>query len=280
MARKNENKAIVEKGTSTPENMNIEMNGNTNSSADEQKAALHDILNGEVVDITVAEERLYSSVCSTIEDCQRRAEGLVATIATQLYIVEKNRLYRLEDCKSTAKWAEQKYGIAKSTVSEALKVMGRFGTVYGIADKWKEYKFASLVQMAKLSEKEIEDSGISPSDSRAVIKEKIKALESKNSSSDEQTDSEVSNDSTENTEQTAEERQEVEKTRSEIEKAIEDNSREMGNTSYKFDASQFVRLDENEQLVMTDNGISELAEALRDIYISGGTIMISHARGN
>lgn len=114
-------------------------------------------------------------VCTgTIETVLMKQEGLASKLAQTLYIFDREKLYEETDYSSTAKWAEGEFGMSKSTVSESLKVFGRFGTRHGIADRYAKYNFSSLIKMASFEDKELDFMGIEPSMSRAQIVARIK----------------------------------------------------------------------------------------------------------
>lgn len=114
----------------------------------------------------------------TIEECQRRAEGIAQTIAGELFVVASKRLYELDDCKSVADWAKLKFNISKGTVSDAISTFQRFGdgTTGKLLDRWQEYNYSTLMKMKKLSDEQIEMAGIKPTMSRSQVVDAIEAL--------------------------------------------------------------------------------------------------------
>ena len=129
--------------------------------------------------VTQADYDRLNLAKSIIADAQDRAEGLAERIAGQLYVVNLHKLYELEDCKTTAEWADREFGISKGTVSDAINTFTRFGDMDNkdrIADKYAGYMFSSLIKMKALSDEQIETAGIQPTMSRAQIVDAIKAL--------------------------------------------------------------------------------------------------------
>lgn len=122
-------------------------------------------------------DRLALAV-STITDCQNRAEGIAQTIASELFVVSSKKLYELDDCKSVAEWAGNRFGISKGTVSDAITTFQRFGdgTTGKLLEKWEGYNYSTLMKMKKLSDEQIEAAGIMPTMSRKQVMEAIEAL--------------------------------------------------------------------------------------------------------
>lgn len=111
-----------------------------------------------------------------IADAQSKAEGLAEMIAGQLYIVYKKGLYKIDEYKNMAEWANDRFNIAKGTCSDAINTYARFGDmdkIGKIADDYSQYKFSTLIAMKGLSDEDIEKIGIDPTMSRAKVKELI-----------------------------------------------------------------------------------------------------------
>lgn len=158
-------------GDTMPKNEALETaNVNTGSAVEPLYAV--DLIDWKVGGYT--KESLLQACTGTIETVLIKQEGLASKLAQTLYIVDKEELYKTAGNTSTAKWAEEHFGMKKSTVSEAIKVYSRFGTRRGIADKYSKYNFSSLIKMASLSDDELKFIGVNPSMSRAQIVAKIK----------------------------------------------------------------------------------------------------------
>lgn len=149
-------------GTSAPKNGTNGTNGST--------VELYGI---DVIDWKNPEqnnkESLLKTCRETIDTVLYKQEGLASKLGQALYIMQKEELYKEEGYTSTAKWAESEYGLSKSSVSEALKVYSRFGTRYGIADKYRPYNYSCLIKMAGFTDEELDFMGINPAMSRAQI---------------------------------------------------------------------------------------------------------------
>lgn len=111
-----------------------------------------------------------------IKEAQGKAEGLAETIAANLYIIQHNKLYEIDDYTNIYDFAKERFDISRGTVSDAIGVFERFGNkeTYEIHHKYSEYNFSTLMRMKKLSDEEIEKAGINPTLSR---KEVIAAIE-------------------------------------------------------------------------------------------------------
>lgn len=110
--------------------------------------------------------------CSrNILEAQMKSEGLAETIAANLYIIHRKKLYEIEDYKNIYDYAKETFDISRGTVSDAIGVFERFGNkeTYKVEDKYSEYNFSTLMRMKKLSEEEIEKAGITPVMSRKEV---------------------------------------------------------------------------------------------------------------
>ena len=139
----------------------------------------NEIKNNGLSVVSKADYAKLETAKAIILDAQERAEGLAERIAGQLYIVNINKLYELEDCKTTAEWADKEFGISKGTVSDAVNTFARFGDMDNkdrIAEKYSQFMFSSLIKMKGLSDEQIDRAGILPTMSRKQIVDAISAL--------------------------------------------------------------------------------------------------------
>lgn len=110
--------------------------------------------------------------CSrNIIEAQMKSDGLAETIAANLYIIHRKKLYEIEDFKNIYDYAKERFDISRGTVSDAIGVFERFGNKesYKIEGKYSEYNFSTLMRMKKLSDEEIEKAGINATMSRKEV---------------------------------------------------------------------------------------------------------------
>lgn len=110
--------------------------------------------------------------CSrNILEAQMKSDGLAETIAANLYIIHRKKLYEIDDFKNIYDYAKERFDISRGTVSDSIGVFERFGNkeAYKIEGKYAEYNFSTLMRMKKLSDEEIEKCGISPTMSRKEV---------------------------------------------------------------------------------------------------------------
>lgn len=110
--------------------------------------------------------------CSrNIIEAQMKSDGLAETIAANLYIIHRKKLYEIDDFKNIYDYAKERFDISRGTVSDSIGVFERFGNkeAYKIEGKYAEYNFSTLMRMKKLSDEEIEKCGIGPTMSRKEV---------------------------------------------------------------------------------------------------------------
>lgn len=152
-------------------------NQKTNSSTAEQdKKESIKPLTGEVVN--TASLARVEQIDLQMRELMRQTEGIAITVGSLLWEVDEKKLYKELDYKSTADMAMDRYGLAKSTVSETLKVMKKFGLKkdgYTLLDKYREFGMSKLIKMCKLPlPSDHIRAEITPQMSRNAIAERIK----------------------------------------------------------------------------------------------------------
>lgn len=111
-----------------------------------------------------------------IMECQNKSEGIAEQISKQLYLVHKDKLYKMDNYNSMGLWANEMFGISQGTCSDAIAVFKRFknDVVDEIDSRYRDYTFSSLITLKKLSDEEIKKLEINPDMSRKKIKIIIK----------------------------------------------------------------------------------------------------------
>lgn len=106
-----------------------------------------------------------------ILEAQMKSDGLAETIAANLYIIHRKKLYEIEDYKNIYDYAKDRFDISRGTVSDSIGVFERFGNkeAYKIEGVYGEYNFSTLMRMKKLTDEEIEKAGITPAMSRKEV---------------------------------------------------------------------------------------------------------------
>lgn len=125
------------------------------------------------------ELRLLENAKNTIFEAQRASEGLAEKIASQLYIIYRKELYIAEGESNMGTYAQKMFGISKGTCSDSINTIERFGVQGVLQDKYREYKFSTLMAMKKFTDEQIERAGINPTMSREQVRAALTAIEEK-----------------------------------------------------------------------------------------------------
>lgn len=142
------------------------------------------------------EHKMFFNLKNDICFAQRDAEGIAQRIAKDLWLIREKELYLIDDFKSITDYAVSVHGISKGTASDAINTYARFHDpdTKEIAARYSDYTFSTLMVMKKLTDEEIEASGIKPTMSRAKVQEAIKSYNK--GISDKKTDSKTPEDDT------------------------------------------------------------------------------------
>ncbi len=103
-------------------------------------------------------------------------------IACRLYAIYEEKLYRYAGYKNIYDYSAGRFGFRKSTVSEFLHVVKRFGCkMIGSSDwdiniRYRDYSISKLVIMSRMTDAELWDAHISPEDSVRTIREKMRKV--------------------------------------------------------------------------------------------------------
>lgn len=118
-------------------------------------------------------------------------------IGSHLFWLNSNQAYKAYGCKNIIEFAENEFGLKKTTVYDFLSIIERFGeissedeSVINISDKFKDYSPTKLIQMKSLTDEEI-DNNITPAMTVKEIKAKRKELESFYEENNDNEDSEI-----------------------------------------------------------------------------------------
>ncbi len=92
----------------------------------------------------------------TIVKCYSNHNKTMATLASVLTVIDDDKLYLERGAKSTAAYAYERYGISKSSVSEAIAIMHRFGVregdKYKVLPEMQEYSYTQLRLIRRIPE--------------------------------------------------------------------------------------------------------------------------------
>lgn len=127
--------------------------------------------------IATADADRIIQIKAEMKNLMLRQEGIALTMASRIYEIDKKELYKLDGAySSTAKWAEGELGLAKSTVSEVLKVMKRFSAkgTFSLPNKYRDFGIGKLVKMTALTELEENRIKLTPEMTRQQIVDSIK----------------------------------------------------------------------------------------------------------
>ena len=134
----------------------------------------------EVVDFTQAEEKRLLFLKERVFKTQGKADSLARTIAGALYEISEKKLFRIESYTSIGVYANEMFGIAKSTTSEAISTFSRFKSEtdpYKLGEEWEPFGWKSLTMLRKYSDGDIAVMGITPDCTNKEIALLIKAFE-------------------------------------------------------------------------------------------------------
>lgn len=124
---------------------------------------------------------LLEKAKNTIYEAQRASEGLAEKIASQLYIIYKKELYIAEGESNMGSYAQKMFGISKGTCSDSINTIERFGVQGVLQDKYREYKFSTLMAMKRFTDEQIERAEINPTMTREQVRAALTAIEDKDS---------------------------------------------------------------------------------------------------
>lgn len=134
----------------------------------------------EVVDFTPAEEKRLSYLKDRVLKTQGKADSLARTIAGALYEINEKKLFRIESYTSIGVYANDMFGIAKSTTSEAISTFTRFKSESDpckLGEEWESYGWKALTMLRKYSDEDIAVMGITSDCTNKEIAHSIKAFE-------------------------------------------------------------------------------------------------------
>lgn len=148
---------------------------NTTTATVDNKKVVAEIENMSV--FSQSDKDTFARCISNIEVAQRQSEGLAETIACNLFIINKKELYKLEDYDTIHKFAMEKFGISKGTVSDSINTFERFGdgATGRVQGKYSKYNFSTLMKLKKFTDEEIETMGVTPEMPRSQVLKEIEA---------------------------------------------------------------------------------------------------------
>ena len=134
----------------------------------------------EVCDYTAAEEKRLAYLKGRVLKTQGKADSLARTIAGALFEIEERKLFRIDGYTSIGVYANDMFGIAKSTTSEAISTFARFKSEsdqYRLGEEWESYGWKALTMLRKYSDEDIAVMGITPDCTNKEIAISIKGFE-------------------------------------------------------------------------------------------------------
>lgn len=125
-----------------------------------------------------AEIAEYSTLTVQIEGAQKQADGLARVIAGALARVKARKLYEYEGYKNIYEYGEQRHGIARGTVSDAINVYERFqnpDNKGSLLPEYEPFAWRALIMMKAIpNNDDIARLGIRYDMKSAEIKQRIK----------------------------------------------------------------------------------------------------------
>lgn len=124
-----------------------------------------------------AEIAEYSELTVKIEGAQKQADGLARTIAGALSRIKSRKLYEYQGYKNIYEYGEQRHGIARGTVSDAINVYERFqnpdnkGT---LLPEFEPFAWRALIMLKSIPDNDsIHKLGITYDMKSAEIKQRV-----------------------------------------------------------------------------------------------------------
>lgn len=126
---------------------------------------------------STAELSDYAQLTVAIEGAQKQADGLARTIAGALSRVKARKLYEIDGYKNIYEYGEQRHGIARGTVSDAINVYERFqnpNNKGSLLPEFEPFAWRALIMMKSIPTNEaIHQLGITYDMKSAEIKQRV-----------------------------------------------------------------------------------------------------------
>lgn len=159
-----------------------------------------EIAGAEVVQFGKRDFNTYNRLISNIDRGFSKASEAYIAIGCSLWQIHHNEYYRIDNYKSIADFALEKFEIKKATTHNYIKVIEKFGQIedgkpLGLKDQFKGFKCSQLVNMLTFTPEQIEQ--VKPDWTVKQIIEFGKApllLEDEDGDADKNTDSPVSSE--------------------------------------------------------------------------------------
>ena len=159
-----------------------------------------EISDAEVVQFGKRDFNTYNRLISNIDRGFSKASEAYIAIGCSLWQIHHNEYYRIDNYKSIADFALEKFEIKKATTHNYIKVIEKFGQIedgkpLGLKDQFKGFKCSQLVNMLTFTPEQIEQ--VKPDWKVKQIIEFGKApllLEDEDGDADKNTDSSVSSE--------------------------------------------------------------------------------------
>lgn len=159
-----------------------------------------EIAGAEVIQFGKRDFNTYNRLISNIDRGFSKASEAYIAIGCSLWQIHHNEYYRIDNYKSIADFALEKFEIKKATTHNYIKVIEKFGQIedgkpLGLKDQFKGFKCSQLVNMLTFTPEQIEQ--VKPDWTVKQIIEFGKApllLEDKDGDADKNTDAPASSE--------------------------------------------------------------------------------------
>lgn len=120
-----------------------------------------EIADAEVVQFGKRDFNTYNRLISNIDRGFSKASEAYIAIGCSLWQIHHNEYYRIDNYKSIADFALEKFEIKKATTHNYIKVIEKFGQIedgkpLGLKDQFKGFKCSQLVNMLTFTPEQIE----------------------------------------------------------------------------------------------------------------------------
>lgn len=127
----------------------------------EKNEIIKDLEQAEIQTFGKKDLNLYNRLLSGIEKGFVKASEAYVIIACNLWQINHNEYFRIDQYKTIADFALDKYELKKSTTHNYIKVIDKFGVIedgkaIGLKEQFKSFKCSQLVNMLTFTPEQIE----------------------------------------------------------------------------------------------------------------------------
>ena len=111
----------------------------------------------EMTVITEGDKKLYNECLENITKMVNGVKASYIAIGVQLKRIREKKLYEIDNYKNVYDLANEKFGMSKTTASNAIKVCERFCKDGNLLPQYANYNFTQLTEMISMDEEQVKD---------------------------------------------------------------------------------------------------------------------------